>query len=69
MHVQLSGTAGGLNFAMSLHLHLYIMSEQGFSYLSEVWATGLLNLGKKHLEPSKLGKLDAVKKNRAAILN
>ena len=31
---------------------------QGFSYLSEVGARGLLNFGKKHSGPSKLGKLD-----------
>ena len=33
---------------------------QGFSYLPEVGASGLLNLGKKAFGPSKLGKIDAV---------
>ena len=45
--------------------------SQGFSYLSEDRARGLLNLGKKAfgLSLSKLGKLDAVKKNWTSILN
>ena len=33
---------------------------QGFSYLSEVRARGLLTLGEKAIGSSKLGKLDAV---------
>ena len=34
--------------------------QQGFSNLSEVWARGLLNLGKKAFGLSELGKFDAV---------
>ena len=34
---------------------------QGFSYLFEVTARGLLNFWKKVIKPSKLGKLDPVK--------
>ena len=33
---------------------------QGFSYLSEVGARGILNLGIKAFGPFRLGKLDAV---------
>ena len=43
-------------------------SKQGFSYLSEVGARGLL-IWAKAFGPSKLGKLDAVLKNWTAILN
>ena len=42
---------------------------QGFSYLSEVDARGLLNLGKKSIWTIKIGKLNAVFKNWAAVLN
>ena len=42
---------------------------QGFSYLSEVGANGLLNLGKKAFGSSKLGKFDGLKMNLAAISN
>ena len=45
-----------------------MFSWQGFSYLSEVRARGLMNLGKA-FESSKLGKFDAVLKNWIAILN
>ena len=42
---------------------------QGFSYLSDVEARGLLNLVNTTLEPSKLGKVDSVYMNKISILN
>ena len=33
---------------------------QGFSYLSEVWPRGLVNLGEQAFGPSELGKFDAI---------
>ena len=37
-----------------------LLTRQGFSYLSEVQARGLLNLGKRAFGLSKLGKIDEV---------
>ena len=61
-----------LNSFVRTELHVYQLSLylQGFSYLSEVRTSGLLNLGKKHLDlASKLGKLDEVYNNWTASLN
>ena len=41
---------------------------QGFSYLSEVRARGLLNLGKRAFGPSKLVQSKRTEKNWTAIL-
>ena len=43
-----------------VHITLPLLILQGFSYLSEVGARGLLNLAKKAFGSSKLGKFDAV---------
>ena len=61
-HTDISRGARDLKYCQSLHLKPYLCmqtAKQGFSYLSEVEARGLLNLGEKVFGPSKLGKLNA----------
>ena len=52
MHVQLSNVIRGVDFGLSVFTYLYVPLCQGFSYLSEVGARGLLKLlGKKAFGP------------------
>ena len=48
------------SFAIIINFHCDLVQDQRFSYLSEVWAMGLLNFGKKYLNHQKLGKFDTV---------